>query len=399
MTAALLLPGWPLAGAVLLAVLPAGRIANLADAAAAAATLALACLLPELSAPGWMRADPLAVAVSALVGFISLMASGRGGFASRRHVLVGLLLLATLAADTRIAAVAVLAAALAASWLARGWSAAAGRRVLLVAGASAALAMAGSALLADSPAKPALGLVLVLAGYGGLAGLLPPGGWLATALLRAPDGAADGAAMLLAGAMPCVPLVLLLRLRQAQPDLMPLLVAVGLTALLLASVGLWRSRRGGRRMLALATAAQGGVAAVAFGLGGPAATFAGLLHLLLAALGRSAACRGLGTPGPYRKAALLALSGLPPFGPFSSLILVLWATIGRAPLLALPLGIGAVLAMAGVLRPSPEAVAVRPAGAALLRLAPAWLPLAAAAVLGLAMPGAVLAWLRAAVAG
>ncbi|HEX4261947.1 MAG TPA: hypothetical protein VHY76_12695 [Acetobacteraceae bacterium] len=392
---AALLPGWPLAGAALLAVLPAGRVANLADAAAAAATLALACLLPELSASGWMRADPLAVAVAALVGFISLMASGRGGFASRRHVLVGLLLLATLAADTRVAAVAVLAAALAASWLARGWSAGAGRRVLLVTGASAALALAGSALLAGNRAEPTLGLVLVLAGYGGLAGLLPPGGWLATAALRAPDGAA----MLLAGAMPCVPLVLLLRLRQEQPELMPLLVAVGLTALLLAAVGLWRSRPAGRRMLALATAAQGGVAAVAFGLGGPAATFAGLLHLLLAALGRSAACRGLGTSGPYRKAALLALSGLPPFGPFSSLILVLWATIGRAPLLALPLGIGAVLAMAGVLRHSPEAVAVRPAGAALLRLAPAWLPLAAAAVLGLAMPGTVLAWLRAAVAG
>jgi hydrogenase-4 component F len=369
--------------------------------------------------------------MAALTGFVGLTASISAIASGRRRaeralgqLVIGFLLLALLTGDAGLAAIAVEAAMLAAAWLVRGGSAAAGRRVLVVGGASAALALVGIVLMAGASgglawrdlaaaapgadsARLGLGFAFVLTGYGALATLIPPQAWLPTAIARAPAPVA----VLLAGALPNVPLVLLLRLREvlaAHPGGLPpgpLLLAAGLIAVLLAAVELRRGRLSVRRLTTLATVGQSGVAAFAFGLGGVAATFAGLLHLVLGTLARIAALHGTGArrimPGPrgLRAAPLLALAGLPPFGPFASLFLVLLATIDRAPWLALPLGAGVVIGMGAILGRLPTLLAPDPVPGpysvgTLLRLAPAWLPLAVAVVLGLAMPGIVAAWLR-----
>lgn len=426
-----LLLALPFASAVLLAVVPSGRVADAVDVAAAACVFALACALPAAAAPGWMLSDPLAVAMTALTGLVGLTTSISAIASGRRRaeralgqLVIGCLIVALLIGDAGLSAVAIEGAVLAAAWLVRGWSAAAGRRMLVVGGASAALALVGIVLVAGvagglawrdlAAAEPeagrarlGLGFALVLTGYGALASLLPPQAWLPSAIARAPTPCAA----LLAGTLPNVPLVLLLRLRgvlAAQPGGLqpgPLLLAAGLVAVLLAAVELCRVRLPVQRLTALATVGQSGVAAFAFGLGGAAATFAGLLHLVLGTLARIAALHGGGArgvlsgPRGLRAAALLALTGLPPFGPFASLFLVLLATIDRAPWLALPLGAGVVIGMGAILVRLPTLLAPDPVPGpyslgTLLRLALAWLPLAVAVVLGLAMPGIVAAWLR-----
>ena len=101
---------------------------------------------------------------------------------------------------------------------------------------------------------------------------------------------------------------------------------------------------------------------------------------------------------------MVAVSGLPPFGLFSSEFLIVLATIRQVPWLAIPLGLGLVVSAWALMRrlitlclgaptsspgPAPE----------VLDLLPAWLHLALVLVLGLAMPGFVLSWFRALAGG
>ena len=171
----------------------------------AACVFALACALPAAAAPGWMLADPLAVAMTALTGLVGLTTSISAIASGRRRaeralgqLVIGFLIVALLIGDAGLSAVAIEGAVLAAAWLVRGWSAAAGRRMLVVGGASAALALVGIVLVAGvagglawrdlAAAEPeagrarlGLGFALVLTGYGALASLLPPQAWLPSA--------------------------------------------------------------------------------------------------------------------------------------------------------------------------------------------------------------------------
>ena len=100
-----------------------------------------------------------------------------------------------------------------------------------------------------------------------------------------------------------------------------------------------------------------GIVAFAFGMGGPLANLAGLMHMPMHSLTKSAIffavghvaqvthaalCRhsrpGVDASRPGRRLALsvLAIAGLPPFGVFVSEFLVLTATFSRQPLLAVP---------------------------------------------------------------
>jgi hydrogenase-4 component F len=162
---------------------------------------------------------------------------------------------------------------------------------------------------------------------------------------------------------------------------------------------------------------QLGVVAFAFGLGTGAATFAGVLHLTLLTLLRAALAQGVwravqlrggaalgGLLANHRAlaltlaAGLLGLAGLPPFGLFTSLFLVVMETARQAPLLLLPLLFG-LAACAWALAARMVALCRHPAapdhGPAPppIALVPAWLHLAAVAVLGLAMPQGMVDWL------
>jgi hydrogenase-4 component F len=156
----------------------------------------------------------------------------------------------------------------------------------------------------------------------------------------------------------------------------PFLLTLGLASLLLTAFSLWR-RRDARRFFGFSSIEHSGIAIFAFGIGGAAAIFAGLLHMILhtlvksavfQALTRSAGLRGDAGPGNYGfshlrgmiatnkplgwllAACVFALTGLPPSGLFTSEFLIISQTIERAPLLSLPLGLGLLLCAIAIIR-------------------------------------------------
>jgi hydrogenase-4 component F len=227
-----------------------------------------------------------------------------------------------------------------------------------------------------------LAFVFLLFGYGTKAALVPLHGWL-------PDAYAEGPIPLtatLSGPMLNVALIALLRYRHLmqanfsqnggamQPG--PFLLTLGLASLLLTAFSLWR-RRDARRFFGFSSIEHSGIAIFAFGIGGAAAIFAGLLHMILhtlvksavfQALTRSAGLRGDAGPGNYGfshlrgmiatnkplgwllAACVFALTGLPPSGLFTSEFLIISQTIERAPLLSLPLGLGLLLCAIAIIR-------------------------------------------------
>jgi hydrogenase-4 component F len=106
-------------------------------------------------------------------------------------------------------------------------------------------------------------------------------------------------------------------------------------------------------------------------MGGPLANFAGLLHMTLHSLTKSAIffavghvaqvkgtqkiaeIRGLTETHPVLGWSLVvgvvAIAGLPPLGIFTSEFLVVSSTFARAPLLAIPLVVGILIAFAALL--------------------------------------------------
>jgi hypothetical protein len=177
---------------------------------------------------------------------------------------------------------------------------------------------------------------------------------------------------------------LILRMRGAPTD--DLLLALGLAGLLAGGLGL-ALRPPRRRIRQLAGLAQGGVAVFACGLGTDGGNIAGLLQLSFLALTQCALLLAR-DDGVDHLAALAGLAGMPPFGMFPSLALVLAATAASLPWLLLPVGAGlAAVAWTVLLR--------LPAQRRLLASA-AWLPLALLLIAGFAMPDPVLAWFRAA---
>ena len=425
----------PFAAAAILAALPDRVWREWGNVAASALGLLLACRLPwVVSAPGgWLAADPAAIQLVVLGSVVGVAGAWFRRFAAPPgalrlycalfQVVLGATNLAVLADNTVLswAGLEVGALALAAATVlpVTAESGRAGWRVLMLAGAALVLAAMGTLLLYLA-AVPALGpgwdalrwsalmpaaahcdgavlslaFALLLLGYGGLAGLAPLQGWLLEA--QAGPVALTG---VLGGAVPGVALVLLLRLRgvldgnaQAIAPGGPLM-ALGLATLLVSAVGLWRGR-GERRWLALFSAGQNGVVAFAFGLGGAAATLAGLVHLTAHTLAKAAAFQGgAGRPNRVvRQFGMAAVAGLPPFGVFGSLVLVMQQTMRHGLWLAVLVGAGAAVSAWAALA---RIQAIDDGGAdGWAASAGGWFCLAGALLLGLAMPAALAGWLQ-----
>jgi hydrogenase-4 component F len=150
----------------------------------------------------------------------------------------------------------------------------------------------------------------------------------------------------------------------------PLMVAMGLTSLIFAAFMLYR-RRDIKRLFAYSSIEHMGIIVFAFGMGGPLANFAGLLHMVMHSLTKSAIffavghiaqvkgtqkiadIRGLTETHPGLGWALVigvvAIAGLPPLGIFMSEFLVVSSTFARQPLLAIPLVFGLLLAFGALL--------------------------------------------------
>jgi hydrogenase-4 component F len=126
-------------------------------------------------------------------------------------------------------------------------------------------------------------------------------------------------------------------------------------------------RRDIKRMFAYSSIEHMGIVTFAFGMGGPLANFAGLLHMCLHSLTKSAIFFAVGdisqVKGTQKIAdiggltstnpvlgwglvlGVVAIAGLPPLGIFTSEFLVVSSTFARAPLLALPLVLGILVAL------------------------------------------------------
>ena len=212
-----------------------------------------------------------------------------------------------------------------------------------------------------------LAFVFLLVGYGTKVGLAPLHAWL-------PDAHSEGPtpiSAVLSGLLLNVALYALLRFKMliaANPEALrpgPVLVVMGLVSLLFAAFMLY-PRRDAKRLFAYSSIEHMGLITFAFGMGGPLANFAGLLHMAMHSLTKSAIffavghvaqakgtqrladIRGLSVSHPGLAiglaAGVMAIAGLPPFGVFMSEFLILTTTFARDPWLALLPAIGLVVA-------------------------------------------------------
>jgi hydrogenase-4 component F len=216
-----------------------------------------------------------------------------------------------------------------------------------------------------------LAFVFLLLGYGTKVGLAPLHAWL-------PDAHAEGPtpiSAVLSGLLLNVALYAVLRFKlllAANTEAVapgPLMMTMGLTSLVFAAFMLYR-RRDIKRMFAYSSIEHMGIIVFAFGMGGPLANFAALLHMTMHSLTKSAIFFTVGhiaqVKGTQRIAdiggltethpwlgwglviGVAAIAGLPPFGIFMSEFLVVTTTFAREPVLAVPL-VGGLLIAFGAL--------------------------------------------------
>jgi hydrogenase-4 component F len=211
-----------------------------------------------------------------------------------------------------------------------------------------------------------IAFVFLLVGYGTKVGLVPLHNWL-------PDAHAEGptpVSAVLSGLLLNVALYALVRCKVladgalGTPYAGQLMMGFGIASVLVAAFFLSR-QRDIKRLFAYSSIEHMGLVTFAFGMGGPVASFAGLLHMTVHSLTKSAIFFAVGhavqksgtqviedirglirvspTIGWGLMIGTLAILGLPPFGVFASEFLILttamrqqpWAT----PCLLLALGV------------------------------------------------------------
>jgi hydrogenase-4 component F len=270
------------------------------------------------------------------------------------------------------------------------------------------------------PALLDVAFVFLLLGYGTKVGLAPMHAWL-------PDAHAEGPtpiSAVLSGLLLNVALYALLRFKvllAACPGAIapgPLMIALGLLSLIFAAFMLYR-RRDIKRLFAYSSIEHMGIIVFSFGMAGPLGNFAGLLQMTMHSLTKSAIFFSVGhisqVKGTQRIAdmggltethpllgwALLvgvaAIAGLPPFGVFTSEFLVVSSTFARAPLLALLLVFGLLVAF-GALLARVSQVAFGPARGPVGPVRASYLPmfahLALVLVAGIWLPAPLVAWFQ-----
>jgi hydrogenase-4 component F len=217
-----------------------------------------------------------------------------------------------------------------------------------------------------SPELLNVAFVFLLLGYGTKVGLAPLHAWL-------PDAHAEGPtpiSAVLSGLLLNVALYALLRFKMllaVNPGALasgPLMVTMGLVSVVFAAFMLYR-RRDIKRMFAYSSIEHMGIIVFAFGMGGPIANFAGLLHMTMHSLTKSAIFFAVGhiaqAKGTQKIAdmggltetnpvlgwglvlGVVAIAGLPPLGIFMSEFLVVTSTFARQPLLGILLVAGLLI--------------------------------------------------------
>jgi hydrogenase-4 component F len=259
-----------------------------------------------------------------------------------------------------------------------------------------------------------------LLGYGTKVGLVPLHAWL-------PDAHAEGPtpiSAVLSGLLLNVALFAVLRFKSimsSNPAALapgPLMVTLGLASVVFAALMLYR-RQDIKRLFAYSSIEHMGVITFAFGMGGTLANFAGLLHMVLHSLTKSAIffcvghvaqvkgtqrmaeIRGLTVSHPTLGWSLglgvVAIAGLPPMGLFMTEFLIVTTTFARAPALAIILGVALLVGLGALLlrlnglafgdpdgRSDPDTASFLPIG----------LHLAIVLAAGIWLPPALVAWFQ-----
>jgi hydrogenase-4 component F len=271
-----------------------------------------------------------------------------------------------------------------------------------------------------SPEMLNVAFVFLMLGYGTKVGLAPLHAWL-------PDAHAEGPtpiSAVLSGLLLNVALYAVLRFKMllaANPAALapgPLMVGLGLLSLIFAGLMLYR-RRDIKRMFAYSSIEHMGLITFAFGMGGPLANFAGLLHMTMHSLTKSAIffavghisqakgtqrlseIRGLTESHPLLGWGLVlgvvAIAGLPPLGIFMSEFLIVSSTFSREPLLAIPLVLGILVALGALLLRLGEVAFGKPVGSS-APVEASYLPLFAHLSLvltaGVYLPGPLVTWFQ-----
>jgi hydrogenase-4 component F len=270
------------------------------------------------------------------------------------------------------------------------------------------------------PALLNLAFVFLLLGYGTKVGLAPLHAWL-------PDAHAEGPtpiSAVLSGLLLNVALYALLRFKMllaVNPAALapgPLLVTMGLISLVFAAFMLYR-RRDIKRMFAYSSIEHMGIIAFAFGMGGPLANFAGLLHMTMHSLTKSAIFFAVGhiaqVKGTQQIAEMggltqsnpvlgwglvlgvIAIAGMPPLGIFTSEFLVVSSTFARAPWLAIILVFGLLVGLAALFLRLNTVAFGEPrgkSGETHASYAPMFAHLALVLLAGIYMPPALVGWFQ-----
>jgi hydrogenase-4 component F len=265
-----------------------------------------------------------------------------------------------------------------------------------------------------------LAFVFLLVGYGTKIGIAPFHAWL-------PDAHAEGPtpiSAVLSGLLLNVALYALLRFKillagnPATLNVGAIMVALGLLSLLFAGIMLYR-RRDIKRMFAYSSIEHMGIITFAFGMGGPLANFAGLLHMTMHSLIKSAIffavghvaqvkgtqriaeIRGLSVSHPVLAVGLalgvIAIVGLPPFGVFLSEFILVSSSFARQPVLAIILVVGLLVAFGALVLRMQELIFGEPkgpVGPVEASYVPLFLHLAIAFSLGLWLPPPLVQWFK-----
>jgi hydrogenase-4 component F len=292
---------------------------------------------------------------------------------------------------------------------------------LLGAGGTALLWTHLNAVKGDlEPTVLSLAFVFLLVGYGTKVGLVPLHNWL-------PDAHAEGPtpmSAVLSGLLLNVALYAVVRCKVLvdgalhTPFAGNLMMGFGLLSVVVAAFFLSR-QRDVKRMFAYSSIEHMGLMTFAFGMGGPVATFAALLHMTVHSLTKSAIfftvghavqktgtqvmeeIRGLVTTNPAIGWGLmlgsLAILGMPPFGVFASEFMILTTAMREQPWAAPILLVSLVVAFASIFA-RVQSMVFGETTAKRLPHAPALLPvfahLALVLMLGLYIPPYLADWYR-----
>jgi hydrogenase-4 component F len=405
LTGALLLARWR--GGLATAVHALTAAVTLAAAVAVALAVHREGVVTALQ--GFLRADALSAWMVGLIGLVGALAAteapryAAGRFYPLFHLFLFTMLLAVTTDDVGLMWVAVEGTTLASVFLVNfeGTRASleAAYKYLLICSVGIAIAFLGTVLVyfADvelfsdevaalrwttllqvAPGLPPrvieLAFVFLVVGYGTKAGLVPMHTWLPDAHSEAPAPVSA----LMSGVLLSVGVYALLRFKPvvdlaAGPAFARrILLVLGLASMAVAALFLWTSQNF-KRMLAYSSVEHIGIACLGLGFGGAWGVTGALLHIANHALAKSAlfllagrvraaydsaeiaTVRGFMGPLPRTGgaflAAMLALMGLPPFGLFTSEVMIFGAGFGAGRVGVAAAGLALlVLAGAGLLR-------------------------------------------------